>query len=203
MSESGCAPAVEVSASEREVKRIPIAKIFREFLMIGATSFGGGVVAYLRAGLVGERRWLDDEEFVDLLIVSETLPGLNATNMAVLVGDRLGGVAGAAVALTGICLPGAVLMFFAGFLYQHYGDGAVVAAALEGGAAAAVGLILATSWDLGRKSLSGLSDIFFVVVTVLAVNRFHQSVLRVLIGVGFVAILFYRPRKSAGKADGQ
>ncbi len=63
-------------------------QIFAEFLMIGATSFGG-VVPYLRGRLVDHRGWLDDRDFVEMLSMSQSLPGLNATNMAVLLGDRL------------------------------------------------------------------------------------------------------------------
>ena len=58
---------------------------------MGATSLGGGVVGYLRSGLVVRERWLDDVTFVELLSISQTLPGLNATNMSILVGDRLRG----------------------------------------------------------------------------------------------------------------
>jgi len=173
---------------------VPIAQIFHEFLLIGATSFGGGVLAYLRDGLVVKRRWLDDEEFVEMLLISETLPGLNATNMAILVGDKLHGVAGSLAAMAGICLPGAVIMFLAGILYRKHGGGPLAAAALKGVAAAAVGLILATAWQLGRKSLSHMYDLFFVALTILGVNRLHQSVPRVLIVVGIVAILWYRMR---------
>ena len=69
-----------------------------DFLFIGATSFGGGVVAYLRDSLVEKHRWLDDASFLEVLSISQTLPGLNATNMAVLVGDRLRGLPGAMIA---------------------------------------------------------------------------------------------------------
>ena len=91
-------------------KDVTVLQIFRAFLLVGATSFGGGVVAYLRSSLVGRHQWIDDRTFFEVLSVGQTLPGLNATNMAVLVGDRLRGAAGAAAALTGICLPGALLM---------------------------------------------------------------------------------------------
>ncbi|HEY4962892.1 MAG TPA: chromate transporter [Candidatus Limnocylindrales bacterium] len=43
---------------------------------------------YLRNGVVTKRKWVDDKELVELLAVSQTLPGLNSTNMAVLVGDN-------------------------------------------------------------------------------------------------------------------
>ena len=75
-----------------------LGKLFWVFLVMGATSLGGGVVAYLRTGLVVRQRWLDDLTFVELLSISQTLPGLNATNMSILVGDRLrGGVSVAGI----------------------------------------------------------------------------------------------------------
>lgn len=178
-----------------------VSAIFLEFLLIGATSFGGGVVAYLRSGLVAKRGWLDDKQFVELLSISQTLPGLNATNMAVLVGDRLRGAVGALAAIFGICLPGAVLMFLAGIAYGHRGDRPLVTAMLHGVAAAAVGLILATSAQLAKKSLTTNYDLIFIALTVIGVNRFHQSVPRVLISVGILATLWYRPRRGTAKGS--
>jgi chromate transporter len=179
-----------------EIKDISVLNIFLEFLFIGATSFGGAVVAYLRSSLVGKRRWIDDQEFVEYLAISQTLPGLNATNMAVLVGDHLRGFAGALAALIAICLPGATLMLIAGMLYQIHGDNPVATAMLKGVAAAAVGLILATTVQLSKKSLAHAYDLIFVGLTVFGVDRLHQSVPRVLIVVGILAILWYRPRKA-------
>ncbi|MGC2764727.1 MAG: chromate transporter, partial [Candidatus Acidiferrum sp.] len=69
---------------------VSIGQIFLEFLIIGATSFGG-VVPYLRSSLVTKRHWIDDKEFVEMLSISQSLPGLNATNMAILVGEKLRG----------------------------------------------------------------------------------------------------------------
>ena len=68
-------------------------------------------------------------------------------------------------------------------------------------AAAAVGLILATTVQLGRKSLNGLYDLVFIVLAVIGVNRFHLSVPYVLLGVGALAIFWYRPRR-AGTLEG-
>ena len=187
-----------ISAASRAVS---IGQIFTAFLLIGATSFGGGVVAYLRASLVGKHRWVDDKTFVELLSISQTLPGLNATNMAILVGDRLRGAPGAIAAICGICLPGAVLMYVVGMLYHEHGDRPLVTAMLRGVAAAAVGLILATTVQLGRKSLNGLYDLVFIGLAVIGVNRLHLSVPYVLLGVGALAIFWYRPRR-AGTLEG-
>jgi chromate transporter len=76
-------------------------------------------------------------------------------------------------------------------------------AGLKGVAAAAVGLILATTVQLGRKSLSHVYDLVFVVLTVIGVNLLHQSVPRVLLVVGTLATLWYRPRRGErGEKDG-
>ena len=177
-------------------RAVSLGEIFRTFLLIGATSFGGGVVAYLRASLVGKHAWLDDTEFVELLSISQTLPGLNATNMAILVGDRMRGWRGAAAAIVGVCLPGALLMFVVGILYGEHGDRPHVDAMLRGVAAAAVGLILATTVQLGRKSLSHAADLVFVALTAVAVDLLKWSVPAALGAVGALAILWYRPKRS-------
>ncbi len=160
-----------------------IIEIFPEFLIIGATSFGG-VVPYLRGSLVTKQHWIDDKEFVEMLSISQSLPGLNATNMAILVGQKLRGALGSLAAIIGICLPGAALMYGVGIFYRLHGDHVWITAALKGVAAAAVGLILSTVVQLSKKSLEQKFDFVFLALTVIAVNRLHQSVPRTLIGSG-------------------
>lgn len=176
--------------------RVGLWDIFRTFLVIGATSVGGGVVAYLRDSLVRKRRWLDDPAFVQMISISQSLPGLNATNMAVLVGDRLRGLWGSVAALVGICLPGGLLMFGTGVAYGIHAERAAVPAILHGVAAAAVGLSVAVAFQLGRKSISRVGDLLFVALAVLGINVFHLQVPWVLLGVGALAILWHRPRRA-------
>jgi chromate transporter len=184
-------PGADSATAPAEVS---IGQIFLEFLIIGATSFGGAV-PYLRGSLVTKRHWIDDKEFVEMLSISQSLPGLNATNMAILVGDKLRGALGSIAAIIGICLPGSVLMYVVGMFYRIHGDHDFVTAALKGVAAAAVGLILFTVMGLSKKSLAGKFDFVFMALTVIAVNRLHQSVPRTLVVVGLLAILFHRPSK--------
>jgi len=169
--------------------------IFWQFLIIGSTSFGG-VVPYLREGLVTKCHWVDDKEFVELLSISQSLPGLNATNMAILLGDRLKGWMGAVAGILGVCLPGALIMLAVGMFYRIHGDHPYVTYCLRGVAAAAAGLLLATCIQLGKKSLSHRFDLVFVLVTVLCVNRLHLGVPKTLVIVGLLAIFFHYPRKS-------
>lgn len=116
--------------------------------------------------------------------------------MAILVGEKLRGAKGSIAAILGICLPGGVLMYVVGIFYHQHGDHAWITASLKGVAAAAVGLILWTVVQLSKKSLVDKFDFIFMALTVIAVNRFHQSVPRTLIAVGILAILFHRPGRA-------
>lgn len=176
-------------------KKIPHRQLFLTFLTIGAVSFGGGVVAYLRDALVRRKQWIDDKEFLELTSISNTLPGLNATNMAILAGDRLGGAIGSVAAMAGMCFPAFVFMTLSGIAYGSHAERPLVDAALRGVAAAATGLIAATWFQIGKKSINGFYDGFFVLAAVLLVNHFKLSVPVVLAIVGALAIFTYRPRR--------
>jgi len=194
MSDSLASNMLKTVRYDSPVKTVPVHQVFLEFLLIGATSFGGSVVAYLRDGLVVKRQWLGDKEFVELLSISETLPGLNSTNMAILVGDRMCGIAGAMAAICGVCMPAGLFMYVVAVGYHVHGDRPVIVAMLKGVAAAAVGLVLATVVQLSKKSLAHAYDLVFIVLTVIGVNLLHQSVPRVLTAVGILATVWYRPR---------
>ena len=202
MSDAALHPTVQALHTAAPVAQASITQIFLEFLLIGATSFGG-VVPYLRGSLVTKRNWLDDKEFVEMLSISQSLPGLNATNMAILVGEKLRGALGSIAAIMGICLPGAVLMYIVGIFYRIHGEHIWITAALKGVAAAAVGLILSTVVGMSKKSLSGRFDFVFIALTVIAVNRLHMGVPRTLVAVGLLAILFHRPRKQQKESGTQ
>ena len=127
---------------------------FSNVVFIGATSFGGGVVAYLRAHLVEHQRWLDEDQFRASLEIGETVPGLISTNVSVIVGSRLGGAPGAIAAALGIILSGALAVFGLGLLYAHFKGNPAVVAGLSGVGAAAVGLVLAVTLQIGRRELA-------------------------------------------------
>lgn len=177
-------------------KELPsVVEVFVTFLIIGATSFGGGVVAYLRNALVTKKKWMDDVQFLELMSISNTLPGLNATNMSILAGDRMRGTVGSIAAMIGMCLPGFIFMTIAGLLYGEGHDRPIVTAMLKGVAAAAVGLIAATWFQIGKKTVKGFYDALFILLAVLGINHFKLSVPVVLIGVGALAIFVNRPSK--------
>jgi chromate transporter len=178
-----------------------LGRLFRVFLVLGATSFGGGVVAYLRQALVVRQRWLDDETFLSGLELSQTLPGLNATNMSIYVGERLRGVPGAIVAALGMILPGAVIVMLLGFVYASHGHLADATLVLGGVGAAAVGLTLATTLQIGRKQLVRPLDLSLIVLTFVVIGVFRVSLPIALLTIGPLSVWLYRPRPAPAPED--
>ena len=174
--------------------RVSLGKLFSVFALIGVTSFGGGIVAYLRRALVDKEKWLDEDGFMAALEISQTLPGLNSTNMSVIVGRKLRGPAGALVATLGMILPGAVIVTALGFTYVALRHDPKVAVVLTGVAAAAVGLLVQVTLKIGWKQLIRPQDLIFVVVVFVLVGIFHVSLLVTLIAVAPLAIWVHRPR---------
>ena len=174
--------------------RPSLAQIFRVFLVMGATRLGGGVVGYLRTGLVVRHRWVDDVTFVELLSISQTLPGLNATNMSILVGDRLRGGWGALLAELGMCLPAAIIMTAVGLAYDLKGDNPAATAFLHGISAGAVGMIVVVMVQLGSRVLKTPFDYLLALAVAAAVAGFHVNVPYALIVAGAIAIWWHRPR---------
>jgi len=186
--------------SDAAVPRVTLAKLFGVFALIGVTSFGGGIVAYLRHALVEKEKWLDEDGFMAALEISQTLPGLNSTNMSVIVGRKLRGAAGALVAVLGMILPGAAIVTALGFAYVALRHDPKVAVVLTGVAAAAVGLLLQVTLKIGWKQLIRPKDLLFVAVVFAMVGIFHISLVVTLVTVAPLAIWWNRPGPKGGAA---
>ena len=105
---------------------ISLWKIFTVFAKIGAFTIGGGIpmIAAIKSELV-ERKWLNDEDFIDIITLAQTAPGLFAVNISILTGHRLRGTKGSVVATIASCLPPfliilMVAMFFTAFQENEY-----------------------------------------------------------------------------------
>jgi len=140
-------------------------QIFYEFLLIGAVSFGGGIVAYERILLIEKRKWLTVDEFMATLAISQTMPGLNSVNLAVLAGNHVRGALGAFVASCGLLIPGAVFVLVAGVAYSEGADHPWVNMLLAGVAAGATGLLAAITFKIGSDHFRHLKSITIIVAT--------------------------------------
>ncbi len=129
-------------------------KLFLTFLEIGTVSFGGGygMIALVREAVLGNS-WLTEEEFLNLIAVSESTPGPIAINTATFVGSTQGGFFGALAATLGVVLPSFVIILVIAALIRNFPQYAGVQAFLSGVRPCVVAMILATAVTMGLKSL--------------------------------------------------
>ena len=128
----------------------------RTFNHIALASFGGGLSAWSREVVVVEKKWMTDAEFLSTLTMSRILPGANQINVAVFVGIKLRGLAGAVAAVVGLCLVPLAIVLALSFLYFTFKEVPAVKGALHGASAAAVALTVAMVVETGRKCLTGV-----------------------------------------------
>ena len=159
------------------------------FLLVGATSFGGGLTGYLRRTLVEDRRWLTDDEFLEGLSVSQAVPGPNAINLAIFAGWRLHGPAGAAVAASAVMLVPLVFVSALAAGWSTWAARPHAAGVLKGLGAFGVGLMASSGLSMLRAArLRGL-DLALALAAFLGVAVLGASVPAVLFGLAALSAL--------------
>lgn len=149
-------------------------QLFAEFFTLGLFTFGGGnaMIATLQDRLE-KKGWLTNEEILDCIVVSQSLPGVIAVNMSVYVDYKLKGFLGALISVAGMILPSfAVIILIAVFL-DKFETNPYIEGALVGIRAAATGLILSVALKMAQatlcnKKLTKRDLIFSVIMLVLS-----------------------------------
>lgn len=134
------------AVEERRHPRSP-ADLFVTFTLLGLQGFGG-VLAVVQQELVERKRWLTREEFIEDWAVAQVMPGPNVVNMALMIGGRSFGLAGALAALAGILTLPLGLVLLLEMLHARFAEHPGVAGALRGTGAVAAGLFAATGLRL-------------------------------------------------------
>ena len=112
---------------------ISLWQIFLVFGKIGAFTIGGGIpmIAAIKSELV-ERKWLKDEDFLDIITLAQTAPGLFAANIAILTGHKLRGTKGSVVATIASCLAPFLIILLIAIFFTGFKDNEYVIKAFKG-----------------------------------------------------------------------
>ena len=128
--------------------------LFYSFFKIGTFTIGGGyaMIPLMEDIIVDKRHWLDREEFMDILSVSQAMPGVFAVNMATNIGYKLKGVKGSVVAVVGnIIVPVAIILLLA-MVFRQFRENQVVEAVFKGLRPAVVALIAAPVFKMAKTA---------------------------------------------------
>lgn len=168
--------------------------LFIQFFWIGAISFGGGIIAYERILIVERKKWLSADQFMAYLAISQTMPGLNSVNMAVLTGDCLRGAKGAVIATLGLLIPGSIFVLSLGFAYASLSSNQLTTDILTGIAAGATGLLAVITYRIGSDHWKKLVSLLLIAGTFFLMSILKLPLLVVLGIMAPIALYIYRPK---------
>jgi chromate transporter len=152
MGHYACATRSTVEAAgARPPPSIGLVEFFLLFSKIGLSSFGGGVSVWMHRAFVERRGWLSESEFSAALALARIMPGVNIVNLAVLIGHRLMGFAGAVAAVMGFLVGPSLVVIGLAILYRQFAGSIILDTALQGMAASAAGLLLAMGLKSGSR----------------------------------------------------
>ena len=162
------------------------------FLKLGVIGFGGPAahIAMMQEEVVVKKKWLDEQQFLDLLGATNLIPGPNSTEMAIHIGHERAGWKGLIVA--GLCfiVPAVLLTGIFAYGYKEYGQLPSLQPFLYGIKPAIIAVIIGAIYPLAKKSLkSVLLGIIAGVVLLLSLLNVNEIIL--LFGAGLLALLLY------------
>ncbi|HEY9022819.1 MAG TPA: chromate transporter [Burkholderiaceae bacterium] len=179
------------SVLEDESPRTPRSpgEVFLVFTRLALQGFGG-VLPIAQRELVERERWLTSEQFLEMLAVSQVLPGPNVVNLSLMFGDRAFGWRGALAALGGMLLAPLGVVLALAVAYAHYAQHPVVAGVLRGMGAVAAGLIFSTGLKLLpalRRNVLGATTAFaFAGIMFACIALLRVPLVFMLAGLGAV-----------------
>ena len=176
--------------------------LFFSTLYISAFTFGGGyvIVTFMKRKFVDELHWIDEQEMLDMTALAQSSPGAIAVNAAILVGWRVDGLPGMAVAVLGSILPPMVILTVISFIYQAFATNPYVALVLKGMQAGVAAVILDVVCDLGGDVLKTRSVLFIglMVAAFVASSLLQINVILIILAATAFGVLraAYQHRKA-------
>jgi chromate transporter len=137
--------------------RTHLREVAQVFLKLGTLAFGGPAahIGMMRDEVVRRRRWLSDQEFLDLLGAANLIPGPNSTEMTIFLGAHRAGWRGLIIGGVSFILPAMLIVTIFGWLYVNYGSLPQMGWLLYGVKPIMVAIIAQAVWELGKRAVKG------------------------------------------------
>ena len=186
-------------------------KLFLTFMKIGAFTFGGGwaMISIIEKEIVTKNHWINREDFLDLLAVAQSMPGILAVNISVAIGDNLRGVKGSIAAAVGTILPSfLIILAIAIFLTPDaIKDNEVISHIFMGIRPAVVALIVAPVLTTAKAAKINLKTAIIPIAVALLIYSkvpfISNPIVFIILGGlgGYIYYVKYQTKKLADKLD--
>ena len=189
--------------------------LFINMLKIGLFTFGGGyaMIHLLENEFVSKKKWIEEDEFMDLVAIAESTPGPIAINCSTYIGYKKERILGAVLATLGMCIPSFTIIFFISLFFNQFLSIGWVESAFKGIQVCVVFLILSAGVKMLKKMKKKPFNLIVMSVTFLCMVAFgvfavsFSSIFYILIS-GFVGLLVYligyfKSKKSPEQKEGE
>lgn len=171
-----------------------IFEIFLSIFKIGAFTFGGGyaMIPLIEQEVVNNKKWLNKDEFMDVLVVAQSLPGAMAINASIFLGYRIAGILGAISALIAVILPSFIIIILIAAFFMQFRNNYYVNAAFMGITATVPMLVLVGAISLAKGIPKNLRSLITILISLIALIFFHINPVVVIIVSGVYGAIFLR-----------
>ncbi|MBR2439591.1 MAG: chromate transporter [Lentisphaeria bacterium] len=176
--------------------------LFRSFFVISAVTLGGGLamVPVIQKEFTEKHKWLSEEDMADIIAVTQSSPGIIASNIAVLTGYRVAGVSGAFFAAIGASLPPFISMVILASLFHSLSSSETVNHIFTGVRAAICALILAAVIRMTKKIIKGRFELILALFGFIGMLFNMNGIWLVVIsGISGLSFALFRKKKEAAK----
>ena len=165
--------------------------LFSSTFFLSAFTFGGGfvIVPLMKKKFSDELHWIGEKEILDLTAIAQSSPGPIAVNAAILIGHRIGGMAGALVSILGTVLPPLIIISAVASAYAAFRDNAIVGACLKGMQSGVAAVIADVVVGLGSKIVKSRSlfQTVLMIAAFLATWVFGVNVALIILACGVLS----------------
>ena len=166
--------------------------MFWTFFKIGAFTFGGGyaMIPLIETEVVSKKQWLSKEDFLDIIVISQTFPGALAVNSSIFIGYRIGGLLGAIIGLLGVILPSffiilCIAVFFMKFRVYYFVD-----LIFKGISAAVPMLILIALVSLSKSLKKNYVNLIIILISIVSILFLNVHPVIVILLSALYGIIF-------------
>ncbi len=176
--------------------------MFYSFFKIGAFTIGGGyaMIPLIEKEVVDKKQWIDREEFVDMLALSQSAPGPIAINTAIFVGYKMAGPVGVIFTLLGSVLPSFLIILIIAAFFTGIKDSVAVERMFKGIRPAVVALIAAPVIRMGKSAKITKKTIIIPIIATILVAFLKITAVYVIIAAAVLGIIYGRFIKKGGDA---
>jgi chromate transporter len=177
-------------------------ELFCTFFRIGAFTFGGGyaMIPLIQKEVVENKKWVSDEDILDIVAIAESTPGPIAINAATFIGCKTCGAMGAAFATLGVVLPSLVVISVIAYLLTEFAQIAIVKYAFFGIRAGVLALVTKSLWTMFKKAPKGMTAYAISLLSFVLVAFFHVNALVVIILTAIVGLVVSETKARRNKS---